>query len=333
MSSHRRMVVTILSLSVALGWIACWHGTASAQRDGVATSRTVGGHEFSEIEAAAWPFVTPRVSSVTGFGLATFEGRSEALAIDFEGDFASFREEFTAAFAANDWLGFEISLLAGVFGGTDQVGALVVGANGGITAGAAAVVRLLETDRVYLAARVDAEATQAEGLGPSRIVDTIGSADGEVRFRELPLSDLGLQYDGNVLSTAGTIAAAIGLGRSFGVMTSVALGWERFDVADSVDNVGVLAGGIALSLELIELAGVPLQTVAGARLAWDFGADDDAQGVLLSAVLPAEDLRVEPELGVFYTARPELDLGVTVTSVLSDEDDRIRLNMHLGYFW
>lgn len=297
--------------------------------------RSVGGHNFAEFRTVVWPFVSTRVTSVTALGLAEFTQSPRALDVEFKGKFSTFREEFLLGLAPTRWLGFELFFEGGILGGIDRPGSLIIGFNTGATGGGAIALRLFEAERFYLSARALGKVTHFEGIAPVRVLDALElDEDGDISIESLesiPLSSFEPSFDGEVFTGAGELASAFGFGRLLGVQASVRLGWRKIDSSPTeTESEGSVECGLGLSLDLSS-SGLAAQLLAGGRVAWDFG--DDQSDIMLSSVLPSEELRVEPEVGLFYSGRPNLELGLAVVGLISDNDKRGEASVRLGYFW
>lgn len=288
-------------------------------------NRSVGGHSFAPFRTVAFPFVATRFGSATSVGVAEFKESPRALDFEFEGNFATLREEVLFGVALRRWLGLELSLEGAVFGGTDRDGALIIGANGALSGSAAVVVRLVKTKRFVLSIRGRGRATRFEGISPVRVFDAFRAEEG------LSLSNLSASFDGQAYAGSGEVAAAIGLSPAFGLQASARAGGRSIDVSTiQEEEEGFVEGALGVSVDLSR-AGPGLRLAAGGRVGRDFG--DDESDLQLAAVLPSERWRFEPEVGIYYSGRPDFELGLGLTGLLTENDKRAEASIRMDYFW
>jgi hypothetical protein len=292
--------------------------------------RSVGGHNFSEFVTLQWPFVSNRVTSVTQVGMSTFDRFEGPRGRSLEGDVATFTEEFELGLAPAPFLGFEAQFRGGVISGLDRVGVLFAGGNYIYGGKFRLAIRLIETDHFYLTVRGIGGISRGESASPARLVRAIvPNDDGEFNLEDVRFRGLDLTEDTKVRSAGGSLGAAIGVNRWFGVQVSGLVEHDWIEIGSQDDEEGTVEGGIGLSFDLAP-SGVPIQFLASGLVSYDY---EDVSDVALTAIRPGDDVRFEPEGGIYYTGTPELELGLFTSGVVSGDETRGRAGAKLGYYW
>jgi hypothetical protein len=333
-STSRRARVVLFPLVGALSLAWGLHASdAAAQTEAERRARTVearsvGTHRYSQFATVEWPFVATRVASRTGAGVDQFTLRGLEPDPEFEvdGEFAELVQSFLFGIRVLDWLGVEIEARGGALAGIDSAGALFVGGNGFYGLRVGGLARLVETELLLLTVRLDLTGIGAVGLAPARVVTAF--LDDSPR----PVSRLRPDFDGNIQGIGGSFVGALTATEWLGFMASVSVDGRRIEIRDNDETEGNLAGALGVSFDFGPL-GVPFQLLLGTRVSYNFG--DDFLDVSLAVVESVDDVRVEPELGFYYSDpdRPELELGLATSFVFTDLSERARVRANLAYWW
>lgn len=230
---------------------------------------------------------------------------------------------FTGQIQIVPQLALRIGAAVGVTGGADLIGAIDVGANAGAAADAGLSLRLFRGDRAQLTLAVDGRFTQVVGIMPSRLLQSVVVVDDQIEFRSIDVA-----YDARVLRLDPTLAVAIAIAPWLGLQ--LAGGYT----VRHIENIGRQPGATEHSLQ----AGVGLSLffrgvsfLFGGRVVHDF--NDDFEGTVISAIEPLDPTRGEAEVGVYYMAHPELDLGFVGIGTLSPDDRRVQGTLVLAYYF
>ncbi len=282
-------------------------------------ARIFGGHRFVAFRGVAWPFVTSRVLSGISAGAShpDLDGAGGAPRASLTTLEAALRGEA----AILSWLGLEVDVTAAMALGQDARAVTAIGASASYGGGLFAVLDLIRTRRVLLGVRVDLRFGRVQAIVPARLLDSARVEGGDVTydFDRLTASALALHLVPQLVS-------ALALSRYFGVQASAGLdaGYLHGDVARSWQATASAAVGLSLYLRWVSL-------LVGGRIARDL--DGGPRDFALSMVQAAARTRGQLEGALYYTARPELDLGLAVNASVADADRRVLATASLGYYF
>jgi hypothetical protein len=290
--------------------------------------RVLAGHRFLPFRTVAYPFVVSRVGTDLTVGVADLELVVEDVPrpgdrFTEDGMLAFLDESLAAQAALGELVAVRVGFAAGVTGGADEFGAIDVGANVGLGLHAGLTFRLHRGDRVYVALAVDGQIVRGLGIAPKRLL-----LAARIEGDQLVIGDFDLTYDARVLrldpalATAFTLAPAVGLQVSGGYTLRHVDAARRFP--DQTEHS--LNAGVGLSFFF-----GPAAILVGGRVVGDLGSDFDES--VVSAIEPLDPTRGEAELGLFFTGRPELDLGIVGIGTLSDRDRRLQGTARLAYYF
>lgn len=291
-------------------------------------ARTLAGHRFIPFHTVVYAPITTRVGTTTD---ATFTSIDIAVDNPFDpegppitrldGKIAVVTESFQFSIAVARWFGLRAKLIAGVASGIDRDGALEIGANGTYGGELGGALRLFRTKRAMLTFDFVESVVNLQGLQPRLLLDSLPS-QGE------PVSSTSLQlvYDGRAVSSVPSLALAVALGRVVGLQMSGSYSRTRYNTSVVNGHRDFVQGALGLSL-----AAGPISILAGGRVLHEFR--DIADDSPLSSIEPRDDTRGEAEAALYYSGRPELDLGVRTTYVVGKTDRRYLGGLSLAYYW
>ncbi len=273
--------------------------------------RTLAGHGFTPLRTVDYPFVVTSVGGDTTGGYLRIpvgapEGptaKLSSLQLDFEG-----------RFAVVDWLDLEVGGLATLVSGRNPAGVFTVGGDVGYGGRAGVTARILRAKRFYLSASVEGEAWRLESVVPLRAVADRGSQ----------LKVTGALYQGAI-----ALSAAVALDELIGVEAS-GRGEVRQVRLDGHDVEGTASGGLGFSFDLLHM-GVPLSVVLGGRVSYQI---DQVAPEMAAIVLQRMDrVTGDAELGLYYTGREDLELGLVGLASLGADERRFFSTLSISYYW
>ncbi len=286
--------------------------------------RMLGGHRFIPFRTVPFPFVAFRFGSDTALGGARVNIEDPALAamgLDPRASFRSFEQTLRAGIRILPWLGAEAQVRGALALGTDDTGALVLGSTYEYGASLGALATFVETRVVVLSARLDVRLARVEGILPGALLDSVEVIDGE------PVYDVGaLTFDAFAARFAPTLGGAFALTRVLGAQLGGGIEVARLGTDQGHDWEERVFGAAGLSIG----AG-PVSFLFGGRI--DHDLDRDASRDVLLVMEPVDGTRGEIEGAVYYTGRPELDLGLGVTHLVAGEDRRTLGVVTVAYWW
>ncbi len=307
-------VLCILSFLVAFA-------PASAQDENA--GRTLGGHTFMPSGQDRDPFITTYLRSGTGFAifelpLLTTDWQGSELVL-LEGDVLYLVQGFRYQQAVNDWLAVRGAFAALGRGGIDEKSVLAQGVRWAFAGELGATARFWSSERAALAVSADV------ALGNAYTINVLD-------FAEDVIED-GLDEENSLMSELGGSQGRLGLvgawaaKRWLGVTAFMDWGWSEGSGARNWDERR-LGGGSTVGIDFKELGAVPV----GIR--FTFSSEPAAQeGTGLD-----DDIR-SYGVGVFYTGRPELSVGLDAMFLrlpLIDSDaeaDALQLSVDMRYYF
>ncbi len=290
--------------------------------------RTLHGHRFLAFRTVVFPFVVGRIVSDATVGLADVELVVEDIPrpgdlFSDDGKLAFLDETFNAQASLGGVLALRAGISAGVTGGADRIGGIDVGANAGLGLDAGVTVQLFRGDRAVISLAVDGHVVRALGVSPKLVLSAVEIVDGQIT-----VSDVDVTYDARVLRLDPALAMAFALARSVGLQLEGGYTVRHVESStgfpDGTEHS--VAGGAGLSFFF-----GPAAILVGGRIVHDF--DDDFEDTILSAIEPLDPTRGEGELGLYYTGRPNLDVGAIALGTLADENRRIQGTLRLAYYF
>lgn len=255
--------------------------------------RTLGEHEFIQSRLVRDPFTATFVAFTVAHGYAWTTGpRLDVLGRSFgERDYelGAIIQSVEAGVRFADWFSLRLAGATTVFTGLGGEAVLVVGSTALFTGLAGVTFGLPVGERSRLALTFDAT------WKPQW--DVLVAAAVERAVRESAVGSQGLLVRSNDLFLVPGLAGAFGFNRTFGAGFSLQYVHTRRDVVNGdVEHVGAFAAGLQLNADLAPATSIPIAFVGSYRVAVPF---EDG-----------EETDHEVGLGLFYSGRPELVLGL-----------------------
>jgi hypothetical protein len=302
-----------------LAVLACGATAIASPARVLAEEPILGGHRFVPSSIAAWSFVDTEVSSTSDAGVSDFAATPSnfpSLAPfvpgfgQRKGSYIAFDQTLGGSVAFLDTFSVDVRLSAGGLAPLNTSSALFIGVHGIAEESIGAAVRLVRTDVLQVTLRADFEGAEIESVVPAR----------------LPSSP---RVSGHLLGISPAIAAALALTPRIGLQGSGVVELQRFDVSTS-DDVITPVGAVAATFALDP---APLTALIGGSVEHTFSRSVNT--TTADAVLGPDATRWNVEAGLYYTARPELDLGILgrVQLVGGDHNDRFYGLFRLGYYF
>jgi hypothetical protein len=271
----------------------------------------MNGHAFIPFRIVEWPLVATSFGTTTGAGIARLTAPSER-----DANVAAFRQSFSLEIAATPWLGFELGGGAFLVAGVNAPGALNVGAALAYGGRISVVARLFRSRWVYLSARLGGQALRTEGIVPRRLVDT----EGEPTLGDPLIS-------GRFLRLSGSVNLALAPVPWLGIQSSVTMLGQRVDSEGRGDGTHAVHAALGVAFDFAPF-GVPLSMYLGGRVAYAKVGD-----VQVVAMDPVGRPQGALELGIFYSGRENLVLGLSTIGHYSSRDRRLGPEVVFRYFW
>jgi hypothetical protein len=273
--------------------------------------RTVNDHVFIPFRLVESPFVATSFGTSTGAGVATLRTPDERPA-----NVTAFRQSFSLEIAATRWLGFELGGGAFLIAGVNAPGALNIGAALAYGGRVGVVARLFRSRRLYLSARLGGLALSTEGIVPSRLVETEG-------VRELGDP----RVSGRFLRLAGSVQLAVAAFPWLGIQTSVTAFGQRIDSEGRGDGTSGVHASLGVEFDFSPFR-IPFAVILAGRFTHT-GAPD----VQVVSMDPLGRPQGALELGVFYSGRENLVLGLSTLGHYASRDRRLGPEIVFRYFW
>ncbi len=316
MESHRTAAAV---LCIVLVVVAFGTSPAGAENAG----RTLGGHTFMPSAQARDPFITTYLLSGTGVSIfqlplltIDWEGPEPVIV---EGDVLYLVQGFRYQRAVNDWLAVRGAFSATGRGGIDEKSVFAQGVMWSFAGGLGATARVWGAERAALAVSADVV------LGTAYTINILDYVE--------DIIEGGWDEESSLLSESNTSHGRLGLAgawapkRWLGVTASVDWAWADGSGDRSWDD-RKLGGSGTVGIDFKELDAVPV----GVRVA--FSSQPIGQG----GTGPADDIR-SYGVGVFYTGRQDLSIGVDAISLrvpLIDSDaktDALQFSIDMRYYF
>jgi len=310
MCDSRRRMVSPRSLAV-LACAATFASVATAH----AQLPILDGNRFVPSSLVTWSFIDTEISSTSDAGTAEFAFRP--MAAPLTSSLSTFDARFIAAdqtvagslaFARAFSMSAQISA-SGILP-RDRLTALFLGGNASQGESVGASLLVVSTDSFQATLRTDLHALEVESVIPAL----------------LPSSP---RVTGHILGIRPALAAALALSRRVGLQGGVSVDLQRYDVETSDDITSVI-GALAAT---VTLDPVPFTLLVGANIVHAWGLDVNTPSAV--AALGPDQTVGNVEGGLYYTARPELDLGLVVQAEVGggDHNNRRRGLFRLGYYF
>ena len=316
MESHRTAAAVLCIVLVVVAFGASPAGAGD-------TGRTLGGHTFMPSAQVRDPFITTYLLSGTGVSIfqlplltIDWEGPEPVIV---EGDVLYLVQGFRYQRAVNEWLAVRGAFSATGRGGIDEKSVFAQGVMWSFAGGFGATARVWGADRAALAVSADVV------LGSAYTINILDYVE--------DIIEDGWDEESSLLSESNTSHGRLGLAgawapkRWLGVTASVDWAWADGSGDRSWDE-RKLGGSGTVGIDFKELDAVPV----GVRVA--FSSQPIGQG----GTGPADDIR-SYGVGVFYTGRQDLSIGVDAISLrvpLIDSDfetDALQFSIDMRYYF
>lgn len=303
---------------------------SSPTRERERDPRELGEHRFIPLQVVSWPLVTTRVTSVTGLGsfYASISNDDRRLIKLLEG--------FVFDWAVLRWLSISGQVIGAAAQGVELEGVYRAGQSYAYGSSFGAIARIVQSRRVYLSARLLGGAFRFQSVVPQRLLDNIDeSVDVDVDVGldgvdvDVDLNPPDIDEGGKLYRVKPVLATAISVRHWLGLQASGGVDVDTINLDDAGTDVNTtldLGGGASFALNR---TGVPLTILLGARLLHDFQEEEPFN----PAIQTRGTTRGEFELGLYYSGRHDLDLGLTFTSAVGDGDYSILGNGVITYYW
>lgn len=313
-STRSRPGARWLSGALALLALSCAtmaRGDAYPAVDRDRGGRTVNGHVFVPMRLVEWSFVATSFGTTTSAGIANLLTPNER-----DANLAAFRQSFSLEIAATRWLGFELGGGAFLLAGVNAPAALNVGAALAYGGRIGVVARLFRSRTVYLSARIGGRALRTEGIVPRRLVESVDTPE-----LASPL------ISGRFLRLTGAVELALAPAAWLGIQSSVAVFGQRVDSEGRGDGTFGMHASLGVAIDFAPFR-VPFSVLVAGRFTH-------------MAVPEVQVLALEPvgrpqgalELGIFYSGRDDLVLGLSTVGYYAENDRRLGPEIVFRYFW
>lgn len=314
--SHRTAAAALCIALVLVAFGASPVGAGDA-------GRTLGGHTFMPSIQVRDPFITSYLLSGTGVSIfqlpmltIEWEGPEPVVV---EGDVLYLVQGFRYQRALNDWLAVRGAFSATGRGGIDGKSAFVQGVMWSFAGELGATARVWSTERAALAVSTDVALGNAYTINVLDFVEDILESGWD--------EEISLVSESNTSQGRLGLVGAWAAKRWLGVTASVDWGWTEGS-GDRIWNSRRLGGSGTVGIDFKELDAVPV----GVRFAFS------SQPIDQGGTGPDDDIR-SYGVGVFYTGRPELSIGVDAISLrlpLIDSDaetNALQFSIDMRYYF
>jgi hypothetical protein len=287
-------VAMVLHAAAAEGQEATGRATAGDAAADARPRRVVGGHAFIVSPLVSAPLATTYVSTRTIIGVAEGEGDVFNPLVEDIGnadyDLATMSEQIDLQIAPTSWLAFRAGIGGSVFGALNAEAALALGATVRYAPSFGVAASVPFGDRLRAGVSLDYAFSNRTNLNIVRpIADSIEAER---------LITKSLIVDDRVSIFVPGVNAALALGRAVGVVASAQ--YRREEGGDDLPGLSpknAIGGGLAIDVDLAAVTPAPVGLLLAYRLTEPLGEED---------VVRTQEL----DFGVYYTGRPELELGI-----------------------
>jgi hypothetical protein len=216
----------------------------------------------------------------------------------------------SGAAALTPWLGISGALSGAGALPRDVLSAALIGVDEALGLEVGVGLVLVKLRNVQITARGDFGFTNNRALQPNAPLGSIFTTDRSETLRP-------------------ALIAAIAASPVLGFQASFSYMWQWFNTSEA-DVTRTISGGAAAT---VNFGPAPATLLVGIGVNHDSGAPLDVHN--LRAVLGSGGTPVLGELGLYYTGRRDLDLGVVVSYQFTGDDDDRRVvgNLRLGYYF
>ncbi|MCB9558286.1 MAG: hypothetical protein H6707_19370 [Deltaproteobacteria bacterium] len=309
-----KAVLAFLTLLTTTANAAPSTATANGKTEGAA--RQLNGHTFIRSEFVAWPFITTHFGFTLGGGLLTSTG----IGIDDNGDdFAGpidnpvVGQSLNISIGLFDWVALRGSFTGLMWTGTDVDLILKGGAQFAYSLDGGVTVRILKLQSLMLSLGAGTTYAQQKYVAPGRALGAL------LKSGDFSAAKGGLFVDVKTLAFAPHLALAYAPLSFIGFQSSIGFNVGKAEVGDQSVTSKALEFAIGSSLDL-QKAYIPLAFLVAYQLEKTLGDQSETQHQL--------------EAGVYYSGRPNLDLGVAFSTLLGENEYKQYLGqLRLNYVW